>query len=310
MSIFVIMCMASLCFVVADSNSSNGSFKDLASEVSGNDKTGTIILTKDYVNDGSYNGSGIKITGKNLIIKSENEPITIDAKNFGRIFDANNTQNVTFENIIFKNGNVSGAGGAVVLGDNSSSVVNCQFENCHASDFGGALVGNALNSTFKECSAKYHGGAIFQGSAMGCQFTKCFSESCGGALSYNSAVNCNFNDCYAYWQGGCLYQADALNCHFVNVYASEGGAMYGGSVFGSYFEHCEAKNGSGGAIYSGSAVGSTFEACSSHNGSGNAMYGGSAVDCRLEKDDAANVEMGSRPLTYKFEDTFLSHLFR
>ena len=309
LSLFIIICIASLCVVVADSNSSKGSFKDLAAEVSGNDKTGTIILTKDYVNNGSYNGSGIKITGKNLIIKSENGPITIDANNSGRIFDVNNTQNVTFENIIFKNGNVSGAGGAGVLGDNSSSAVNCQFENCRASEFGGALVGNAVNSTFSGCSAKYHGGAIFQGSARDCKFNKCFSESCGGAISYNTAVNCNFNDCYAYWQGGCLYQANAMNCHFVNTFASEGGAMYGGSAFGSYFEHCEARNGSGGAIYSGSAIGCNFEACSANNGSGSAMYGGSAIDCNLEKEDATNVDMGSASSSYKFEDSFFSHIF-
>ena len=281
----------------------------MASEVSGSDKTGTIILTKDYVNTGNYSADGINITGKNLIIKSENGPITIDANNSGRIFNANNTQNITFENIIFKNGNASGAGGAVILGDNSSSVVNCQFDDCRASDFGGALVGNAVNSTFNGCSAKYHGGAIFQGSAVDCKFNKCYSESCGGAISYNSAVNCMFNDCYAYWQGGCLYQADALNCKFNNVFASEGGAMYGGSAFGCYFEHCEARNGSGGAMYGVSAIGCTFEGCSAHNGEGSSMYRGSAIDCNLEEGDAVSVDVGKGSSTYNFNDSFFSHLF-
>lgn len=40
------------------------------------------------------------------------------------------------------------------------------------------------------------------------------------------------------------------------------------SAFGSYFEHYESKNGSGGA-----------------------MYGVSTINCKLNKEDAANVKM-------------------
>ena len=99
-AILTVIIVGSLCAVVADSDSSAGTFKDLASEVSGDNKTGTITLTKNYINNDNYDSDGVKITGKNLVIKGEEgKDITIDANNMGRIFDANNTQNVTFENI-------------------------------------------------------------------------------------------------------------------------------------------------------------------------------------------------------------------
>ena len=92
--------LASMCVVVADSSS--GTFKDLASKVSGDNKTGVIVLDQNYVNSDGYDANGINITGKNLVIKAEKgKTVTIDANNAGRIFNANNTKNVTFENINF-----------------------------------------------------------------------------------------------------------------------------------------------------------------------------------------------------------------
>lgn len=283
--------LASMCVVVADSSS--GTFKDLASKVSGNDKTGVIVLDQNYVNSDGFDANGINITGKNLIIKAKDgQTVTIDANNAGRIFNANNTKNVTFENINFINGNSSKAGGAVVLGnEKSNSAVNCTFENCYSNEFGGALDGNAVGCTFKSCSANYHGGAIFEGSAVKCTFNNCFSKSCGGSISYNNATDCKFTDCYSYWRGGALFEADAVACEFVNCYSSEGGSMYKGSAFNCKFENSIAKNGSGGAIYEVNAEGCSFSGCTVSNGEGNAMYGGTATNCKLEKSDASNVKM-------------------
>ena len=283
---------ASLC-VYANEGSDTGTFEELASLVSGDDKTGEIVLTKNFVNTDGYDASGIKITGHDIVIKGEpGKDITIDAKSAGRIFNANNTHNVRFENIRFINGNTSGAGGAVVLGDElSNKVVNCTFEGCSASKFGGALEGSAENSVFKNCSSKYHGGAIFDGSATNCEFDNCFSESQGGAISYHNATNCTFTNCYAWWQGGTLYHADAVGCKFINCYAAEGGSMYEGSAFDCQFENSAAKNGNGGATYNVTATVCKFTGCTVTNGEGSAMYGGSATNCELGADEAVNVTM-------------------
>ena len=282
------LCIGSVCIVCADSGT--GTFKELAKEVSG-DKTGTITLTKNYANTDGYDSDGIEITSDNLVIKGEEgKDITIDAQYAGRVFNANGTKNVTFENINFINGNCSDAGGALLLGEEASnSAKNCHFSNCYSDSFGGAIDGNAIGCQFDGCSANYHGGAIFDGSAINCTFNSCFSQSCGGAISYHNATNCKFVDCYAWWRGGALYEADAVGCNFTNIYASEGGSMYKGDAFNCDFQDSIAKNGSGGAIYEGSAKGCSFSGCSVINGEGNAMFGGTATDCEIDKADTSGV---------------------
>lgn len=296
---------------VNQSNTNEGTFDELASLVSGSDKSGEIILAKNYINTDNYDANGINITANNIVIKAEKgKEITIDANNAGRIFNANGTKNVTFKNIKFVNANATGAGGAVILGkEESNNAVNCSFEKCSSSEFGGALDGNAINCSFKNCSSNYHGGAIFEGSAMGCNFEDCFSTNCGGAISYNTAFNCNFTNCYANWQGGALYQADAINCKFVNCNSSEGGSMYEGSAFGCYFEHSSATNGNGGGIYRGTAIDSKFTGCSVTGGEGSAMYGTNAINCDCAADEAVNTHSDGNRGRYKFEDSLIFHLF-
>lgn len=294
------------------SNFNNGTFEELANLVSGNEKTGEIILSKNFVNTDGYDSNGINITANNIVIKAEEgNEVTIDANNVGRIFNANGTKNVTFENIKFINANATGAGGAVILGEEESNkVVNCSFEKCSSSEFGGALDGNGENSTFTNCSTTYHGGAIFEGNAINCIFTDCNSTSCGGAMSYKHATNCTFTNCYAYWQGGALYQVDAINCKFVNCYASEGGSMYEGTAFGCYFEHSSAKNGSGGGIYHGTAIGSKFTGCSVTGGEGSAMYGTNMINCDCTTDEAVNTNSNINTGGYKFEDSFIFYYIK
>ena len=293
-------------------NPNDATFEELASLVSGDDKTGEIVLSKNYVNTDNYDANGIKVTGNNLVIKGEpGKDVTLDANNAARIFNANGTKNVTFENIKFINANANGAGGAIYLGDEETNkVVNCSFEKCSSSEFGGALDGNAINSTFKKCNTTYHGGAIFEGSALNCNFEDCYSTSCGGAISYHSASNCNFTNCYAWWQGGALYQADAIGCKFVNCYASEGGSMYEGTAFNCYFEHSAAKNGCGGGMYHGTAIGSKFTACSVTNGTGSEMYGTTIMSCDYDADGAVNTTTEGSNGEYKLQDAFIFNIGR
>ena len=77
-------------------------------------------------------------------------------------------------------------GGAIYFGY-GGSIINCSFENCHASDDGGAI---AIFSNF--------------GTVSGCDFTNCHIDAqkddydggaiyldCGGVVS-----DCNFLNCY------------------------------------------------------------------------------------------------------------------
>ena len=304
--IIVIISM-SFCSAIADSNSAIGSFKELSHKIQSSDDN-VIILSKDYINNDNYDEEGIRITGNNLIIKGDsNKNITLDASHSSRIFNAKKCENVTFENINFKNANISkGAGGAVYLGDvKSNSVVNCTFENCYSAEFGGALDGNAYDSTFINCSSKYHGGAIFEGSSDNCKFIDCFSTSCGGAISYKNAINCSFLNCYSYWRGGALYLVDAIDCDFVNCWSSEGGSMYEGSAFACYFENSIAKNGNGGGICGGSVIGCKFVGCSVNNGQGAAMYKGTALDCDFGANECYDVVQTKSGFNYNFKDSTL-----
>ena len=307
--IFLII-IPSCCFAL-NNNSSDGNFNELSDIINKSSSGDTVVLSKNYINSDNYSSAGIGIDADNIIIKgADGKQITIDATNVGRIFNANNAQNITFENIKFINANSSDAGGAILLDDDESNrAVNCVFENCYSDTFGGALNGHAQNCTFRDCSAKYHGGAIFNGSAEDCIFNNCFSTSNGGAMSYNEAINCQFIDCYSYWRGGALYEADAFNCKFNNCFSSEGGSMYGGSAFCCYFEMSGAKNGNGGGMNGGTALACTFVSCYVNNGTGSAMYGGTGMDCNFESNTVSNVSISDTNLiSYNFEDSFIKKL--
>jgi len=117
--------------------------------------------TNDIIElDGEYNGDKqIKIT-KSLTIQSNGKTI-LDGKNDTRLIYIEKA-NVTFKNIIFKNG-VSNEGGAVY------SLGNCIFKNCtfinNYAKYGGAIYSNAnltiIDSNFMNNGAKLSGGAIY-----------------------------------------------------------------------------------------------------------------------------------------------------
>ena len=133
----------------------------------------------------------------------------LDALGKCRIFSVTG-DNVTLNNIVFRNGNTSGAdgtltdyenGGAILWsnGDNAT-INNCTFTNNIASKIGGALHitinGDVLisNSTFKYCEANY-------GSAIHCNGNNYDISLCDfinniGKISCSIEWSCNYVNLY------------------------------------------------------------------------------------------------------------------
>lgn len=305
-SIITLILLSSIIYVesekrIYNETTSNPDFKQLEDEINKNNKN-IIILSDNYTNSDNYASSGINITSKNLIIKgNDSKHITIDANYFGRIFDANHTENITFENIRFINTNFNGS--AVLLGNGkNNAVINCTFENCYSENCGGAIEGNAINCVFSNCNAKYHGGAVFNGDCKNCTFKNCSSKEYGGAMYCKKALNSKFIECNSNLKGGALYNGEAINCEFIKCYSQEGGAMYDGSAFCCNFKESYTKNGNGGGMYSGSATGCTFISCYSNNGTGEAMYKGTCFDCDFRANNPSEVSMHNLATIYNFED--------
>ncbi|KZX16302.1 putative outer membrane protein pmp12 precursor [Methanobrevibacter cuticularis] len=132
----------------------------------------TIFLTP-----GNYAGSdnvGISIN-KNVTIQGNGSTnqVFIDAQGSSNIFNIGVGLNVTFINITFINGKITGNGGAVsnIYNDTTMTFINCRFINNTASGSGilpqgGAIYSlgnlNVIGSTFINNTA-YTGGAIFTG---------------------------------------------------------------------------------------------------------------------------------------------------
>ena len=97
-----------------------------------------------------------------------NKSLTIIGK--GCIIDGNGNRafnitgnNVTIKNLNFVNCRVS-LGGAIYIGGSGGSISNCSFENCSATNDGGAIGisgGSISNCSFENCSASRNGGAIY-----------------------------------------------------------------------------------------------------------------------------------------------------
>ena len=182
----------------------NGTFKALQEKIS--DASGsTITLKNDYRYDESVDGGRITLS-KSITIDGGGH--AIDGNHRTGIFHVDNECKVVLMNIIFKNGNANGSGGAIMsYSSYSCDIYNCTFTDCHSQEYGGAISlngrdGNCINCTFTDCHSQGYGGAIYNlgggtGDYINCTFTNCHSEQ-GGAVCLNGCINnCTFIDCYS-----------------------------------------------------------------------------------------------------------------
>ncbi|WP_458405094.1 right-handed parallel beta-helix repeat-containing protein, partial [Methanobrevibacter sp.] len=182
---------------------------------------------KGYYYDPEYDGemgqAQINITAPVII---NGNGVTIDAHGFCRIFDIN-ADNVTINNIVFKNGNASGN---MSNSDNNMS--------------GGAILwrgsnGTLANSTFLENCA-YDGGAVFVQSGTSdtitnCEFENNIAEHNGGAVDWNSTngnlINSRLHDNKAAYGGAVFVGANGGNSQIYNsVFTNNNASERGGAV--------------------------------------------------------------------------------
>ena len=197
-----------------------GTFAELQTIINNAQAGDTIILDKDYKNDGSsiVEGIGIEIH-KDLTIIGNGH--ILDGNHLSSIFSTDYTT-LTFENITLMNGNglIDEANGGAIYGDNLN-FINCNFINNVSAYVGGAINGNGEMHII-ECNFINNnvddgdGGAIFCFSnnmtVTNSTFINNNANGDGGAISlgvYNNSLfnisNCVFIDNAATNNGGGIF---------------------------------------------------------------------------------------------------------
>ncbi|WP_407432535.1 right-handed parallel beta-helix repeat-containing protein, partial [Methanobrevibacter sp.] len=200
----------------------DGTFTDLQKKINDASEGSTISLEKNYIYNSGFSTYGITI---NKVLTINGNGHTIDALGKSGIFDTTST--LTLDNVVFKNGKMSGTYGGGAIHAKSSLIIT--------------------NSIFMDNSA-YHGGAIYSSNDI--NVTNCIfknnkadgsgSQQCkGGAIYSNKKVevdNSTFTGNYAHDYGGAIY-ADTVHTnsksYFINNVAADndGGAIYTQSVY-------------------------------------------------------------------------------
>ena len=294
-------------------------FDEIQSQIESASEGDTIYIS------GVYKGSGTEITiDKSITIEGQSSELSnytyLDADGQSRIFYIT-ASNVVIKNVVFRNGDTSGNGGAMYGG----SAYNCIFGFCHAYNGGAVYNTYAENCIFLANSATY-GGAMYGGSAYNCAFGNNTASFEGGAVYFDggshSIINSDFENNTAYNRGGAVYSlSDVLTvsnsnfdnnratsddggaiycsgnnevinlCNFRNNYAGDdGGAICGHSnlaVRNSYFYNNYAGYW-GGAMRYGSAFDCSFVSNDARY-RGGAMYEGNAYDCKFWGNTPENV---------------------
>ena len=305
------------------SASPNGTFTDLANEIT--NANGTLYLTKNYVysSDDLKYANGI-IIDKELTINGKG--FTINGNNQARTFQIA-ASDVVLNNITFKNNLIDGkSGGAVLWGGANGVLSDCSFLDCSA-NFGGAIYWSGVNgvlsdSSFVNCSvSEKSGGAIYWSGVNGVlsdsSFVNCVAGY-GGAVYIDSKgsddvlSNCSFMNCSATYSTAVhLNCANAVlsNCSFMNAgiqFSSNGidsalsGCTFvnGGILWygaNGTLSNCSFKGGSNrwsGA--DGKLYDCTFVNCSSYDAGAilwtsvcGALYDCSFIDCSASRDGGA-----------------------
>ncbi|WP_067043541.1 Ig-like domain repeat protein [Methanobrevibacter sp. YE315] len=191
--------------------------QDKLGATNGKEPLGDIIPVSDYrfsvIQDAIYQAhSGDTIYLKpgtyyndwNREIKIDKTDITIignsailDAQGQSRIFLIQNSDNVTIQNIKFKNGHESHDGGAIYWHGDNGQVSDCSFENNTAYD-SGAIYWNGDNGQVSDCSFVNNtahtrdGAAIYwdgtNGQVSGCSFVN-NTASNGNTIRWNMVSN-------------------------------------------------------------------------------------------------------------------------
>ena len=268
-----------------------GNYSTLAREIGSG---GNVELSYDHYTYDECNT--IIISVNNSVIDGKGAVIDMAESNI-RAFNVT-ASGVTIKNLVIKNANYAGKGGAIYFAG-QGNLTNCNF------------TGN--KATGGEDS---DGGAVYfdsDGTVTNCSFTDNCARGSGGALNINgksTVANCNFTNNKATGNnraGGAAFFMDnsvVTNCNFINNYATfMGGAFmsfqsldYSPSITvanSSFINNTvNAERSSGGAIYS---VGVTAINCNFINNSATESAGAvyafqrcNVVNCNFENNIAGS----------------------
>ena len=119
-------------------------------------------MNRDYsFNNVTDKNTGILINKDNFILNGNGH--TIDGKNQARIFTITGN-NITINNLIFINGNMSDDEGGAIFSNVSITLNNVKFANNQAK-YGGAIYienKSTINNAIFTNNQAYHGGAIYE----------------------------------------------------------------------------------------------------------------------------------------------------
>ena len=268
-----------------------GTYADLRTDINNGGS-----LTKSYYRYRDGDGDTITISTAGFTVDGHGAVIDMAGSTIRAFYvDASG---VTFKDLTIKNANFDGSGAAISF-SRAGTLINCNFNNNHASTAGGALYFSkycdVINCNFADNSA-YHGGAVFSlddgTEVTNCTFTE-NSASHGGSIvfMYDGTVeNCNFFNNIASYDGGAIKMdsGNVENCNFFNNIASyDGGAVRIGS---GRVENCNftknAASSDGGAVYfnsNGEVTNCNFTA-NTASSDGGAVYfnsNGVVTDCNF-----------------------------
>ena len=183
----------------------------------------------------------------------------IDARGFSRIFNIT-ASNITFNNVMFINGNASGicndsvdVGGAIFWVGTNGTLNGCTLENNHA-EFGGGIYFNATATGCKIVDSEFiSNGAVERGGAIDCNATKM------------ELVNTTFESNHAYIGAALCRETNATGGFGFNNTFTDNHADYAGAALAlinsssiridTYFFYNNTAGYSGGAIYVGEGSG-------------------------------------------------------
>ncbi len=272
LTLTMLLVIVSLNANFAIDNNTNGGIKEAISNANSGDM---IIL--DQGNYTGTNNTGISIN-KSITLQGNGltNTVIIDAQGLRRIFSTG-SNNITFINITFANGNSSDGGGAIYNNNYVNiTFINCAFTNNIARTYGGAIESNGnyftvINSTFTNNTANNsQGGAIASlynnnFTIINSTFTNNTAGVHGGAIMIFSVVNFTIinstftNNTAASFAGAILGMSGngvrIINCTFINNTAITGSAgaiqnenIINLMIINSTFTNNSAISGWGGAI--------------------------------------------------------------
>lgn len=270
--------------ILKDNEDVDGSFTDLATEISG---SSSINLTKNYVYDSSKDSSyknGIVIN-KNMVINGNGH--VIDGNHSAKMFQITSGR-VYLNNITFVNSNTSSNGGMIY--------------------FAGTYL-NISNSCFKNASIKANGAAIFINSGTADISNSDFINNVAEGNSYSGSI---------YINGGAT--VNIYKSNFIGNVGNAGGAIYHRgnylNIYDSYFFNNTSRgdNNQGGAVcISGAAAHQTIINNSTFIknrafGSGGAIFANTGVDVKgslFVENQAVNGAVLSAAVTSSISDSII-----